>query len=217
MTSERSWVALRAVTALTIIAIFSGLGWLRVSAAARDNERQVGPAESSRTLPLSMNRPGAKLLNVPLSFEPNQGQADSAVQFLSRGSGYAVFLAPGEVVLNLERQPPASAAGPTPGAASADTVRMSLIGANVQADAVGLAPQPGVVSYFIGNDPKKWRAGIPTYGKVEYRRVYPGVDLVFYGNQRSWSTTSWSRPAPILAGLPGGLKARAPRSTGRAI
>jgi len=125
-------------------------------------------------------------MNVPLSFELNQGQAASTVQFLSRGSGYALFLTPGEVVLNLERQQPASAAakGQTPEAASVDTLRMSLIGANAKANAVGLVPQPGVVSYFIGNDPKKWRTGIPTYGKVDCPQVYPGIDLVFYGNQR---------------------------------
>jgi uncharacterized protein (TIGR03437 family) len=115
-------------------------------------------------------------MSVPLSFEPNQGQLDSTVQFLSRGSGYALFLTPGKVVLNLERQ--------TPEAAPVDTLRMSLIGANPKANAVGLAQQAGVVSYFIGNDPKQWRSGIPTYGKVAYREVYPGVDLVFYGNQR---------------------------------
>ena len=125
-------------------------------------------------------------MSVPLSFEPNQGQAASTVQFVSRGSGYALFLAPGTVVLNLERQQPASAAatGQTSEAAPVDTLRMSLIGANAQADAVGLVPQPGVVSYFIGNDPKKWRSGIPTFGKVNYAQIYPGVDVVFYGNQR---------------------------------
>src|ERR1019366_2511025 len=81
---------------------------------------------------------------------------------------------------------PASAAakGQTPEAASVDTLRMSLIGANAQANAVGLAPQPGVVSYFTGHDPKIWRSGIPTYGKVGFPQIYPGVDLVFYGNQR---------------------------------
>jgi uncharacterized protein (TIGR03437 family) len=47
-----------------------------------------------------------------------------------------------------------------------------------------MAPQPGVANYFIGNDPKNWRSGIPTYGKVNYAQIYPGVDLVFYGNQR---------------------------------
>jgi uncharacterized protein (TIGR03437 family) len=117
--------------------------------------------------------PQTKVLTAPLSFEPNQGQASSSVQFLSRGAGYALFLAPGEVALNLERAKSAP-----------DTVRMTLIGANLKASAAGEALQTGVVSYFIGNDPKKWRTGIPTYGKVDYADVYPGVDLVFYGNQR---------------------------------
>jgi hypothetical protein len=148
------------VTAIAMISVSCGLGWARASEATR--------------------------MSVPLSFEPNQGQAASTVQFLSRGSGYALFLAPGEVVLNLERRQPASAAtaGHAPAAASADTLRMSLIGANATANAIGLAPQPGVANYFIGNDPKNWRSGIPTYGKVEYAEIYPGVDLVFYGNQR---------------------------------
>jgi uncharacterized protein (TIGR03437 family) len=201
MTSERSSVArracaLRAITALTIISISFSLAWPRASAASRDNKRQASPAagrgapvlpaEDPRALPPATNRAEAKVMSVPLSFEPNQGQAAATVQFLSRGAGYAIFLAPGKVVLNLERQKPASApaTGQTPEAASADTLRMSLIGANAKANAVGLAPQPGVVSYFIGNDPKNWRSGIPTYGKVNYGQIYPGVDLIFYGNQR---------------------------------
>ncbi len=40
-----------------------------------------------------------------------------------------------------------------------------------------------MVNYFVGNDSKKWHAGVPTYGKVSYTGVYPGIDLVFYGNQ----------------------------------
>src|ERR1035438_8585091 len=195
MTSERSSIApraraLRAITALTIISISFGLGWPRASAASRNNKRQAAPAASRQagpgSLPRSANRPEAKLMSVPLSFEPNQGQLASTVQFLSRGSGYALFLTPGKVVLNLERQQLASAVatGQAPEAASVDTLRMSLIGANPEANAVGLARQPGVVSYFIGNDPKNWRSGIPTYGKVNYAQIYPGVDLVVYGNQR---------------------------------
>src|ERR1035441_220633 len=154
MTSERSSVAprpraLRAVAALAMISISFGLGWPRASAAARENKRQAGPA----AFPLSTNRPAAKLMSVPLSFEPNQGQITSTVQFLSRGSGYALFLTPGKVVLNLERPHPRSAAATaqTPAAASVDTLRMSLIGANPKANPVGLDPQPGVVSYFIGD------------------------------------------------------------------
>ncbi|HUA57713.1 MAG TPA: SBBP repeat-containing protein [Verrucomicrobiae bacterium] len=128
------------------------------------------------------NRPTATFLRAGLSFEPNQGQAAAAVQFLSRGSGYELFLAPGKVVLNLERQ--RRAIGREPGPALADSLRMSLVGANPKAGATGLARQTGVVNYFIGNDPKQWRVDIPTYGKVDYAQVYPGIDLVFYGNQR---------------------------------
>ena len=192
MTSGRSLVAFRAralrpITALTIVSICFSLGWPRAAGAAGDHERQAAPAASRQAAPgAPVAVAKAKLMSVPLSFEPNQGQAASTVQFLSRGDGYALLLAPGQVVLNLERRQPAraAAAGQTPAAASVDTVRMSLIGANAKAHTEGLAPQPGVVSYFIGNDPAKWRTGIPTYGKVNYAQVYPGVDLVFYGNQR---------------------------------
>jgi hypothetical protein len=173
MTSEHSSVAsrprvLRAIAPILMMSISFGPGWARGSAAPRDTGRL------------------AALLNAPLSFEQNRGQAASTVQFLARGSGYALFLAPGKVVLSLERQQPSSAAaiGYPPEAAAAHSLRMSLIGANLQAGAVGLARQRGVVSYFIGNDPKNWRANIPTYAKVNYARIYPGIDLVFYGNQR---------------------------------
>jgi hypothetical protein len=99
-----------------------------------------------------------------LSFEANRGQAPAGVQFLSRGPGYSLRLSGDEVALN--------------------ALRMKLVGANPHAAVSGDDPQAGVVSYFIGNDVKKWHTGIPTYGKVCYTQIYPGVDLVFYGNQR---------------------------------
>jgi hypothetical protein len=120
---------------------------------------------------------------IPLSFEPNRGQTDASVQFLSRGSGYSLFLTKDEVVLNLERQQ-AAALGEKPAAPSPDTLRMKLMGASANSIVTGLDPQSGTVSYLIGNDPKKWHTGIQTYGKVNFAQVYPGVDLVFYGNQR---------------------------------
>src|ERR1035441_2490758 len=98
MISERSVAprgrTLRAIVAFTIIPISFCLAWPR-PAASPDHPRQASP---------STHHPAPKLMTVPLSFEPNQGQAASTVQFLSRGSGYALFLAPGKAVLNLERQ-----------------------------------------------------------------------------------------------------------------
>ncbi len=62
-------------------------------------------------------------------------------------------------------------------------LRMQLVGANPQAKVSGLDELPGKSNYFVGNDPKKWRTNVPNYAKVKYEGVYPGVDLVYYGNQ----------------------------------
>ncbi|MBZ5627191.1 MAG: SBBP repeat-containing protein, partial [Acidobacteriia bacterium] len=60
---------------------------------------------------------------------------------------------------------------------------MKLIGANPAAKVVGLEELPGKSNYFLGKDPKKWRTNVPTYARVKYANVYPGVDVVYYGNQ----------------------------------
>jgi hypothetical protein len=62
-------------------------------------------------------------------------------------------------------------------------VRLRLVGANPNAEVVGADELPGKANYFIGNDPKKWHTTVPTYAKVRYRNVYPGIDLEYYGNQ----------------------------------
>jgi hypothetical protein len=60
---------------------------------------------------------------------------------------------------------------------------MQLLGANMASRVVGTGELPGKVNYFIGNDPAKWRTNVPTYAQVKYENVYPGVDLIYYGNQ----------------------------------
>jgi hypothetical protein len=137
-------------------------------------------------------RQTAAYSEIPLSFEPNQGQTDPSAQFISHGPGYSLFLGPGEAYVTLERQagtqtrnaPSPRSSGAAPVDTLRDTLRMKLLGADSAAAVTGLDRQAGVVNYFIGNDPKKWRSGIPTYGKVSYTAVYPGIDLVFYGNQQ---------------------------------
>ena len=62
--------------------------------------------------------------------------------------------------------------------------RMKLVGANVSPRVVGLEELSGKSNYFLGNDLTKWRTDVPHYAKVRYQDVYPGVDLVYYGNQR---------------------------------
>jgi hypothetical protein len=61
---------------------------------------------------------------------------------------------------------------------------MKLLGANPSPKMAGESALPGKVNYLIGKDPSKWRTNIPTFEKVRYEAVYPGIDLVYYGNQR---------------------------------
>src|SRR6185369_10338594 len=63
-------------------------------------------------------------------------------------------------------------------------VRLKMIGANTTPRVEGQDELPGKVNYFIGNDREKWRRNIPTYRKVCFKDVYPGIDLLYYGNQR---------------------------------
>jgi hypothetical protein len=61
-------------------------------------------------------------------------------------------------------------------------VRLRLLGANPAAKVTGLDELPGQSNYFIGNDPNKWHSHVPTYGRVMFENIYPGVNLVYYGN-----------------------------------
>src|SRR5713226_7165161 len=109
----------------------------------------------------------AALMNLPLSFEP----AGGTDQFLVRGAGYDLLLTPSQATI-------ASNDG-----TGANFLRLKLAGANIRAPAVALDPLPGRRNYLLGNDPAKWRTDVPTYGRVRYDKVYPGISLAYYGRQ----------------------------------
>jgi hypothetical protein len=148
-----------------------------------------------------------------MGFEPNTGQADLHVKFLSRGLGYTLFLTEDEAVLAVQKpevrsQNRKNVHGPwvlvsckkqrrglgtshlsghtchcrfQPPAPS--FLRLKLLRANPTAMATGLDESTGKSNYFIGNDPRKWRTNVPTFGGVRYENIYPGVDLVYYNNK----------------------------------
>ncbi len=109
-------------------------------------------------------------LEQPLYFEPNQGQTDPSIRFVSRGAGPSLFLA-------------ADASMLVPQGNNATSLTMRLVGGNTGAAVTGLDPLPGISNYLTGSDPAKWTTGIIRYTKVQYAQVYPGVNLVYYGNQ----------------------------------
>ena len=114
---------------------------------------------------------------LPLSFEANQGQTDPRVNYVARGGGYILLLTPTEAVLTL-------GTGTQNKPSLSQTIRMQLLGANPDAAVSGLQTLPGISNYFIGSQSSQWQRNIPNVAKVEYRDVYPGVNMVYYGKQR---------------------------------
>ncbi|HEX8336704.1 MAG TPA: hypothetical protein VF621_08235, partial [Pyrinomonadaceae bacterium] len=146
---------------------------------------------------------------IPLSFEANRGQTDPSVNFLARGAGYALFLKPTEAVFvlqnsgsgardeaaaepSLKADVPLKTDAPRPQANAksaarspqSKVLRMRLVGADSAAPAEGVDELAGKANYFVGDDPSQWRTEVATFGRVRYAEVYPGVDVVYYGNQR---------------------------------
>jgi uncharacterized repeat protein (TIGR01451 family) len=114
---------------------------------------------------------------LPLSFEANKGQSDPGVDFQARGPGYAVFLRPTEAVLVV----PGRRAGSEHEGRQV-VVTMQLVGASRSPARRGLDPLPGAVNYFRGNQRSEWTTNVSRYARVRYDAIYPGIDVVYYGN-----------------------------------
>ena len=146
----------------------------------------AAPSQLPQTKLDAQARALAVFAGLPLMFEPNQGQAnldpsDARVKFVARGSGYSLYLGSEGAILNLRSQQPkrhgnASVTG-------VESLQMKLAGANPNPGVTATDRLPGVSNYILGNDPSKWRQGIPQFARVRYENIYPGINLVFYGNQ----------------------------------
>src|SRR5207245_2284708 len=125
-----------------------------------------------RTVPSSSTALATAYGNLPLAFEVNQGQTAPQVDFLAHGDGYLLSLTPGAAGLHLQR------------GAGQDELQIQLVGANPGATGVGQDELITKTNYLIGSVPSHWHTNIANYSKVAYQNIYPGIDLVYYGNQR---------------------------------
>ena len=115
----------------------------------------------------------ATFAQVPLSFEQNVGQTDERVRYVARGIGYTIFLTETEAVISLRDRQGVSG-----------VLRLKPAWASDEGRLVAGDLQSGSSNYFIGNDPSKWHTNVPAFSSVRYVDVYPGIDLVYHGDQR---------------------------------
>ncbi|MCP5119531.1 MAG: hypothetical protein GY953_52695, partial [bacterium] len=154
-------------------------------------------AQRRRTLPAESDQEvKATFAKLPLAFEPNVGQTKPGIDFFSRGPGYGVYLTAREALL--VRAEPVSG--------ERDVVRLALDGANARARPSAEKPLPGKSHYLLGNQPSEWHTDVPHSARVRYQEVYPGVDLVYYGNRRrlefDFEVSPGSDPGQIRLSFP---------------
>jgi hypothetical protein len=108
---------------------------------------------------------------LPLSFEPNRGQAGAGTLYLARGNGYLLSLEASSSKITLRHKDKSA------------QISSRLVGSSKSPRLEALDPLPGHSNYFRGQDPSKWVSGVPNFARVRATGVYPGIDLIYYGNQ----------------------------------
>jgi uncharacterized protein (TIGR03437 family) len=124
-------------------------------------------------LSISVALPAVSKISLePVTFEPNVGQTDTRVKYVGHAPHETLWLTAEGATLGLSRK------------SRQAVLKLRFEGASHQPTISAQEPRPGVSNYFIGSDPTRWHASVPQFGKVRYRNLYPGIDVVFYGNPR---------------------------------
>ncbi|HMK21196.1 MAG TPA: SBBP repeat-containing protein [Terriglobales bacterium] len=224
----------RWIAAVVLLAL-AALGW-----TWSHSPKQLTPTQTSNNSKAKVARVAARqavtpdeqarLLtsfgNFPLAFEPNQGQTDPQVKYLSRNSHYTLFLTSNEAVFTLPIAPKDEPAGRIraarkPRPRSQSVLRLAMLGANPTPQVYAGSQIPGHSSYLIGNDPSQWVRDVDQFARVNYRGVYPGVDMTFYGQQRQlefdFMVQPGADPRKIALGVEGAASVRTDRQTGDVV
>ncbi|MBL8190523.1 MAG: VCBS repeat-containing protein [Acidobacteria bacterium] len=107
--------------------------------------------------------------------------------FRARGDGYALLVNGTETILKLKLKAEGQANSDADRKLEARSawMKMALVGAATPRRVQGLEPSITRSHYLHGNDPRYWQTNVPNFARVKYEGVYPGIDLVWYGNQRN--------------------------------
>jgi hypothetical protein len=172
---------MRRILAITAVV---GLGAALVLTAVRAAPVRLIPAHPGARPPASAAKDAHVAL--PLRFEPNVGQADDRVVFLSRGHGYTMLMTRAGAVLKLGK--PAERDMRSPGHLTSKPAEQAVIGltfegANPDPVVAGRGRLESVSNYLLGSDPDRWFTGVPNYSRVLYRDLYDGVSLEYYANR----------------------------------
>ncbi|HEU5013302.1 MAG TPA: SBBP repeat-containing protein, partial [Roseiflexaceae bacterium] len=129
----------------------------------------------------------------PLAFVPNRGQFDARVAFASANRNTALFFTSTGVTWALGGAAPDAPKGST----QRPAITQRFVGANPHVVPTGDDVAPTNVNFFKGA-PKDWHADLPTYTRVVYADLWPGIDLVYQGSDHALKYTLMVKPGADL-------------------
>jgi hypothetical protein len=165
-----------------------------VGGARRDLSVPGSGLQQIKTLPPNVNRTFGKM---PLYFIANEGQLDEKVAYYVQGKDKSLYFTPEGVTIVLsgskkEKDGPENRILPGPLSRDREraktesasdarwVVKLDFVGANPSVKPMGVEETGAVISYFKGK-PEEWKTGLPTYSKIIYQDLWPGIDLLYYG------------------------------------
>lgn len=187
---------MRTVSRLSLSTLLS-LTLLRGAQAA-----SVSPPEPQPATPATQQQVQKLLTGLPLSFIPNQGQADKQIKYSLHGRDTQVYFTAKGLTMVLtepgkEEKPRREASLKTtpqaPEARPRWVTKLDFVGASRKVKIEGTERSEAVVSYFKGSE-DQWKTGLPTYQKVVYRDVWPGIDVEYSGTGQKLKTTYIVKP-----------------------
>lgn len=174
-----------------------------VPESSQSDKRSTQPAAPSRE---PLNKSVARYLKTPMAFEVDDSRKCSAGtrHYVSHSPAGTVAVGPSGASIALkspsrtpEKCKPEASPSPAAIARSAKPVKpvesssycdqqsleVNFLGSKFVAQSTAAEPLPGKSNYLVGKDSVKWKVGIPTYARVKYKSIYPGIDVEYYGTQ----------------------------------
>jgi len=155
---------------VAVSAFLVSLIWFSLSLDAAEEE--VLPLSDDITNALNKEACTTRTFsNLPLYFIENQGQLDEQVDYYLKGADKTLYFTSEGITFLLK--------GEFGGEIQRWVVKLDFVGANCVTPR-GAEKQEAVFSYFKGRR-EDWHTGIPTYSKLVYKDLWPGIDLVYSG------------------------------------
>ena len=163
---------------------------------ASEGTAMRGPASSSALPSAQPTNPPSRAAfgALPVVFVENRGQVRGPARFVTGWPHAPAWITATGITLELSRcdeteAPPRQ--GRRLGAIEARAgtrvhcahVALIFEGADRGTTVVADEPASSRYSYFLGNDPTRWRTNVPQFDSVQFDDVYPGIDVVYYGHE----------------------------------